>query len=218
MEFFSSVCTASYCQSQNCDLRFWIWRLTECFWLSLKKLRTFFSFAVVLHLLWVLKLLGNPLGDAAEGWGKVGAMVVRSKVPSTYELSSRQLIRPEPSDSGSSPPWHQEANSNMFLETAPEAQEQTQVTSSLSVYRGLCLVLDLGAITKGEKRKEETTSPLVNFLSLSLLNTLNETHKWLHFHKVIFVLKGWRLEALMPQLSVQPSQDSHHLSVKPSGL
>lgn len=218
MEFLSSVCTASYRQSQNYDVRFWIWRLPECYCLSLKKLRTFFSSAIVLHLLWVWKLLGNPLRDAAEGWGEIGAMVVKSKVPITYELSSRQLIWPEPPDSGSSPPWHQEANSNMFLETAPKAQEQTQVTFLLPAYMCLCLVLDLGEITKGEKRKEETTSPLVNFLSLSLLNTLNETHKWLHFYNVIFVLKDWRLEDLTWQLSVQPSQDSHYLSVKPSGL
>lgn len=38
MEFLSSVCTANYCQRQNYDLRFWIWRLTGLYCLSVEDL------------------------------------------------------------------------------------------------------------------------------------------------------------------------------------
>lgn len=48
----------------------------------------------------------------------------------------------------------------MFLETAPEAQEQTQVTFLLPAYMCLCLVLDLGEITKGEKKERRNNKPL----------------------------------------------------------
>lgn len=64
-----------------------------------------------------LKVLGNPLGDAAKGHvgGKSGGIAKRKASVYYTSTSNRQLVRLETSESRWSPPWHPLANSDIVL-------------------------------------------------------------------------------------------------------